>query len=239
MIGRMESTARLAFRSCRGHKSLTHTKDRREPGSKSVGLEMNWVEILVYAGLAVFFLFQLYRVLGRNTGHMGAEPPLSSAPELALSPNGPGPMNVEPAPSFTGPAGYKLRKIYEQDQAFDPDHFLTGAKLAYEMIVRAFESGDKEVLRNLLEPDVAQIYSDAIDARQTSQDGPRSRFVRLKHAELMDAEIIEGRARITVRFEAELTVEEQSNRSTVEDWVFQRPLNSQSPNWRLASVEIG
>lgn len=199
---------------------------------------MNWVEILVYAGLAVFFLFQLYRVLGRNTGHMGAEPPRTGAPELALSPNGPIPMNVEATPSFTGPAGYKLRKIYEQDHDFDPDHFLTGAKLAYEMIVKAFEGGDKDMLRNLLEPDVAQIYFDAIDARLASDDGPRSRFVRLKHAEVMDAEIVERRARITVRFEAELTVAEQSNRSTVEDWVFQRPLDSQSPNWRLASVEI-
>ena len=37
---------------------------------------------------------------------------------------------------------------------FDPEHFLAGAKAAYEMIVTAFAQGDRATLKNLLAPDV-------------------------------------------------------------------------------------
>ena len=51
---------------------------------------------------------------------------------------------------------------------FDPEHFLTGAKAAYEMIVTAFAEGDRATLKNLLAPDVYEGFVAAIAERESA-----------------------------------------------------------------------
>ena len=49
---------------------------------------------------------------------------------------------------------------------FDPEHFLAGARVAYEMIVTAFAQGDRASLKNLLAPDVYDGFVAAITERE-------------------------------------------------------------------------
>ena len=43
-----------------------------------------------------------------------------------------------------------LDAIAREDKNFDPKHFLTGARAAYEMIVTAYAAGDRRELKGLL-----------------------------------------------------------------------------------------
>ena len=43
-----------------------------------------------------------------------------------------------------------LDAIVAQDSSFDPRHFISGARSAYEMIVLAFANGDRRALKDLL-----------------------------------------------------------------------------------------
>ena len=43
-----------------------------------------------------------------------------------------------------------LDAIAREDKSFDPKHFVTGARAAYEMIVTAYAEGDRKNLKNLL-----------------------------------------------------------------------------------------
>ena len=188
------------------------------------------VEIIVLAAIAMVVLARLYSVLGRRTG---SERPIDPRPAPAsanLPRTVPAPL-AQPAPGASG----GVADIQRADPSFDVGHFLTGARKAYEMIVGAFSAGDRDTLRPLLTANVFNAYDQAITQREASgAKGPE--LVRLKSADLGDAELAGGLARIAVKFEAELAEGVHGMRDTKERWTFERDTNSRDPNWRLAGV---
>lgn len=125
--------------------------------------------------------------------------------------------------------------IIRADPSFDAEHFVSGARAAYEMIVQAFAKGDRETLKGLLTAKVFDSYSAAIAKREeTGGSGPE--LVRLRAGEIVDANLSNDVARITVAFEAELAEGAHGVRDARERWTFERPVRSLDPNWRLSRV---
>ena len=60
-----------------------------------------------------------------------------------------------------------LLQLSRVDAAFDPKHFVNGAKQAYEMIVTAFAEGNRKVLKELLSKEVFEGFSSAISDRES------------------------------------------------------------------------
>ena len=192
------------------------------------------IEIAVLALVAGFVLFRLYTTLGKRTG---AERPIEPRPQPAQGPLPRAETALKPpltrAPIVAGAEG--LQAIARADAGFDPDHFATGARAAYEMIVQAFGKGDKEALRPLLTPRVFDTYAAAIDARTAKNEvGPE--LVRLRTAEIVDASLNESTAQVAIKFEAELAEGAHGVRDAHEQWTFERDVRSPDPNWRLARV---
>ena len=190
------------------------------------------IEILVLAVLAGLVLMRLYQVLGRRTG---AERPSQPAPAQGELPRvQPGQRPQMPQGSLAGGSdGYG--DIARADPSFDQDHFLAGARAAYELIVGAYAKGDREQLRSLLTPRVYESYATAIAAREAKgEKGPE--LVRLRTAELSEGQLDGDIARVSVKFEAELAEGLHHLRDTKERWTFERDVRSSDPNWRLARV---
>lgn len=189
------------------------------------------LEIVVLAAIAMVVLARLYSVLGRRTG---SERPIEPrpAPAQALPPRAPAaPLVASGAAAATG----GMADILRADPSFEVGHFLAGARKAYEMIVGAFGAGDRSALRPLLTPKVFATYEQAIKDREASgAKGPE--LVRLKSADLGDAELDGATARVAVKFEAELAEGAHGLRDTKERWTFERDTSSRDPNWRLAGV---
>jgi predicted lipid-binding transport protein (Tim44 family) len=183
------------------------------------------IEILVLA-------VRLYQVLGRRTG---AERPSQPQPAQGELPRvQPGQRPPMPQASLAG-GGDGFSDIVRADPSFDPDHFLAGARSAYELIVGAYAKGDRDQLRSLLTPRVYESYATAIATREAKgEKGPE--LVRLKTAELVDGQLEGETARVSVRFEAELAEGLHHLRDTKERWSFERDVRSPDPNWRLARV---
>ncbi|MGD9968457.1 MAG: Tim44/TimA family putative adaptor protein [Hyphomonadaceae bacterium] len=190
------------------------------------------IEILVLAFVAGFVLFRLYTTLGRRTG---AERPAEPQPAQGELPREPAPT-VAPAAVAGGAVGEGVAAIAKADPAFEASYFLQGARAAYELIVGAFAKGDRNALSGLLTPRVYNSYDAAITKREETGDaGPE--LVRLRSAEISDAELRGDTARITVKFEAELAEGAHGVRDARERWTFERDVRSQDPNWLLARVQ--
>lgn len=192
------------------------------------------IEFLVLAIAAGVVLFRLYSVLGRRTG---AEPPPRTAPQSAQVDLG----RAQEAPRVNAretappPANSGLSDVMRADPAFDVDEFVSGARSAYELIVQAFASGDRETLRPLLTARVFDAYDRAITERAaTGEQG--SELVRLKSAELADIALDGVTARAVVKFESELAAGQHGLRDAREKWTFERDVTSRDPNWKLARV---
>lgn len=198
------------------------------------------IDLIILAAIAVFVISRLYAVLGQKTG---AEPPARRLREAAVR----APERAEEAaaeaaaekrrlrPAFTGPAAAGMEAIAVEDETFNPEGFTRGARKAYEMIVAAFADGDRDALRQLVDQDVFDAYSDAIAERERAGTEPM-RLVRLRQARIAEASVDAGNmARVMVSFESDLS-DGENMRNAKEIWTFKRQLKIDNPNWLLDEV---
>src|SRR5437016_3855468 len=116
----------------------------------------HYFDIILFAMVAAFLVLRLRSVLGRRTGNerrpdpvlRRADAPADKVVSLASRGAAPPPPVASAKPADAVAAG--LEQIRAADPAFDPAHFLEGARMAFEMIVGAFATGEKERLRPLL-----------------------------------------------------------------------------------------
>jgi predicted lipid-binding transport protein (Tim44 family) len=142
-----------------------------------------------------------------------------------------------------------LVDIFRADASFDPDHFLQGAKGAYEIIVTAFAEGNRRTLKNLLNSEVYDGFNNAIGERERRGEQIDQSFVGIKSADLVEAELKGGLAQVTVKFVSELISATRDRagvviggdpkriREVTDIWTFAREVASRDPNWKLIATQ--
>ena len=212
---------------------------------------MDMLQLMFFAGLAVFLGVKLYTTLGKPSGRTPEEHARDKAERAQARPQPDGETRtVTPvSQAFAGPAGEGLLAIAQQDRSFDPDEFVKGAGQAYTMIVTAYAAGDRETLSNLLSPRVQAAYEASIDQREAAGQTVTTEIERLAKTEIVEASLNDNQARVRVAFTAELaseTLDKEGNRidgdlsilNTVNEiWSFERDISSENPNWRLSGVK--
>jgi predicted lipid-binding transport protein (Tim44 family) len=227
---------------------------------------------IIFLALAVFIFLRLRNVLGQRTGRerppydpYSAREPARPAPEKVVAlpnrpsePAAPKPAApVEPGERWKGvaaagtPIAAGLDAIAGTDASFDANHFLTGARAAYEMIVNAYAEGDRRTLKNLLSREVYDGFETAITEREKRGETVESRFVSIDNAEITAAELRARNAQVTVRFSSKLVSATRDKNGNVIDgsaekvtdvhdiWTFARDVSARDPNWKLVATEAG
>jgi len=225
------------------------------------------VEIVFLAAVAAFVAFRLYSVLGRRTGNertpfdpiqrerIDARRAQAADDKVVQLP--PRPREVPRAPVVDAiesklPAGSPLAKgiadLRQVDAGFSADAFLGGAKVAHEMIAKAFADGDRRALKPLLSDDVYRGFDESISAREKAGSKVEFSFVGLKQATLEEITLRGRLAEITVKFVSELisatrdaagaVIEGAAGavREVTDVWTFARDVRSSDPNWKLVAT---
>jgi predicted lipid-binding transport protein (Tim44 family) len=225
---------------------------------------------IIFLALAVFIFLRLRSVLGQRTG--SERPPYDrAAPNVVqrtqdnnnvvpmpgavidqapLAPS----ADVAPADRWKGiaepgtPLAAGLDAIVAQDSSFDPRHFLSGARSAYEMIVLAFANGDRRALKDLLSSEVYESFEAVIKDREKHEQKTETRFVSIDKAELVSADARDRSAQLTVRFVSQMISVTRDKTGTIVDgnpdkvaditdvWTFARDTSSRDPNWKLVGT---
>ncbi len=219
---------------------------------------------IIFLVIAVVIFMRLASVLGRRTGNeptpfdprvkqpTGA-PRNDNVVTLPHRSTGAAPTgNLEPLARYAEagtPLHDGLVAVTKSLPDFDVDHFLSGAKMAYEMIVTAFADGDRPTLANLLAPDVYESFEQAVIDREAKGLRAELTFVGIEEAKITAAEVEGGFAKITVNFVSDLIsatrdkdggiVEgDPTDVQTIRDsWTFARETKSRDPNWKLIATE--
>ena len=222
-----------------------------------------YIDILFFAMVAAFIALRLRSVLGRRTGHerrrTGNFPDRSRANGagdgandnvVALPDRTAGDGEVDPAIADMGDGEVKtgLTQIRLADPSFDLNQFLGGARGAFEMIVDAYASGDKDSLRPLLADDVFAGFSGAIEQRVADDQTLDTQLVGIQEAEVVDAGMHDDMARVSVRFTSEqinvvrdaegraIEGDPNSAEEVIDIWTFERDTGSSDPNWTLVET---
>jgi predicted lipid-binding transport protein (Tim44 family) len=224
---------------------------------------------IIFLALAVFIFLRLRSVLGQRTG--SERPPYDrAAPNVVQrtqdnnvvpmpgavidqAPQAPS-ADVAPADRWKGiaepgtPLAAGLDAIAAQDSSFDPRHFLSGARGAYEMIVLAFANGDRRALKDLLSGEVYESFEAVIKDREKHEQKTETRFVSIDKAELVGAEARDRAAQLTVRFVSQMISVTRDKTGAIVDgnpdkvaditdvWTFARDTSSRDPNWKLVGT---
>ena len=224
---------------------------------------------IIFLALAVFIFLRLRSVLGQRTG--SERPPYDrAAPNVVqrTQDNNVVPMpgavidqaplapsaDVAPSDRWKGIAepgtqlAAGLDAIAAQDSSFDPSHFLSGARGAYEMIVLAFANGDRRALKDLLSSEVYESFEAVIKDREKHEQKTETRFVSIDKAELVGAEARDRAAQLTVRFVSQMISVTRDKTGAIVDgnpdkvaditdvWTFARDTSSRDPNWKLVGT---
>jgi predicted lipid-binding transport protein (Tim44 family) len=232
---------------------------------------------IVFAVLAAFVVWKLRSVLGtrngaekppsnpfarRAPGGSGArrgdadsgDPgnrviplPVAAEPPVAIAPAKDDRWKPYAEPGSKAWAG--LDAIAAADPALAIKPFAEGAKSAYEMIVTAFAEGNREVLRNLLSPEVFESFAAALAERERRGEKVTTTFVSIDKAVVDDAGLNGRTAEIKIHFTAQMITATRDQAGTVIDgspdkvaqiddiWTFARDTRSRDPNWKLAATE--
>jgi predicted lipid-binding transport protein (Tim44 family) len=225
---------------------------------------------IIFLALAVFIFLRLRSVLGQRTG--SERPPYDrAAPNVVqrtqdnnnvvpmpgavidqapLAPS----ADVAPADRWKdvaepgSPLAAGLDAIAAHDSSFDPRHFISGARSAYEMIVLAFANGDRRSLKDLLSSEVYDSFEAVIKDREKHEQKTETRFVSIDKAELVSAEARDRAAQLTVRFVSQMISVTRDKTGAIVDgnpdkvaditdvWTFARDTSSRDPNWKLVGT---
>lgn len=206
------------------------------------------ITLLILAGITVFLLLRLKNILGTKTGHEKPLEPVSAPSAVNVKPK-PAPAEPEPIEE-DDPLAEVWAKMRNVEADFSPRNFADGAKRAYEMLLMAYENGEKETLKTYLSPDVYQGFAAAIDQRAEEGLTVDARFVGVREARIVGARFDEEEkiAEIDMKFVGELiTVVRDSEHRVVEgdpneirresdQWTFGRQLGAKDPNWLLIAT---
>jgi predicted lipid-binding transport protein (Tim44 family) len=229
-----------------------------------MGDGFQFIDIVLFALVAGFLILRLRSVLGRRDGHetrgpdpFAARPKAEHADEtvVRLPELNERPVDAVPLPPSEvapgtprGALQAALTQIKIADPRFGVDEFISGARIAFELILKAFAAGDSVALRPLVSPEVFGNFVRSMRDRQANGQRLETKLVSLKSSTPVEAYMAGRTAHVTVKFVSEQvsalydsagSVMEGNPDAVIEVtdlWTFARDTRSPDPNWTLVAT---
>ncbi len=212
-------------------------------------------DIIIFAMLAVYLVFQLRRALGRRSDNQ--EPESKPNPEqraehsetdnvVAIKPNKNKNENQEQEQEETLGG---LTELREKDPSFSDTDFIKGSKDAFSWIVAAFSKGEIHKLEPLLSEPLFNGFKQAIEQREADQLSLETNIVSIKSAQIHNVTVKHDQVNITVEYVTDQIKSTRNAKDEVVDgdpdtiervtdlWTFNRNIKSKNPNWTLVRTE--
>jgi len=222
-----------------------------------------FIDIIFFAMIAAFLVLRLRGVLGRRDGHQGKiQNPFKNRPSEQQDNNVIAmPDRIDPdadegalkesaldAGESDDPIVQGLMEIQRANPDFDSEDFISGSKIAFELILDAYSSGDAGTLKPLLSAEVFADFSQAIRDREQAGETLEDTLVGIKSADIVEAYLEDRTVNITTKFISEQINATRDENGDVVDgnpnavievtdfWTFARDAKSRNPNWTLIAT---
>ena len=191
--------------------------------------DLQFFDIILFAAIAGFIIYRLRSVLGKRTGFQKKttdhQPKYKELKEEEQNQKIPSLLDNQ----------LKLETVYKNVSNFDHKQFLDGAKKAFEIIITAFNNGDKKTLKNLVSQDVYNAFEKAIDE---NTNNPSAQFYSLIIDSVENAKVENNTISISLNFISEQMLNNDEGKivKNKDTWTFEKPTNSSSPIWILTQT---
>ncbi|MDC3092366.1 Tim44/TimA family putative adaptor protein [Paracoccaceae bacterium] len=215
------------------------------------------LQIFILAAVAIFLFWRLRAVLGSRDGFEKTIKEIKESSDLVSNPKVIDEAKIDnPDDDIfdyveeNSKNAQVFKKIKEFDSDFSVNKFVSGAKMAYEIILMAFERGDTEKLATLLEKKVLTSFKSVIDKRKKDGFIVDAKFIGMRDIRIIDASFSQKTkiADVTLSFKSEITTVVKDSEGAIieghpddikkqkDTWVFTKNLSDKSPVWFLKST---
>ena len=220
------------------------------------------VQIIVLAAVAFFLFWRLKSVLGSRQGFEKINKNVDEKTKSSKTNTNSGDKIIDLKSSIVDEdiADYVdesseqfkiLSELKKLEDGWQVSHFVSGAKLAYEEILMAFENGDLSKIKKLSSKDVFTAFKEVIDDRNQKGLQVEAIFGGVRDIRIKDVKLNKKNleANITMVFQCDITYSiKDKNDKIIEGgpdkvkkqkdvWTFSRKMNSDIPNWYLTKTE--
>ena len=215
------------------------------------------LQIFILAAVAIFLFWRLRAVLGSRDGFEKTLKEIKESSDVVSNPevidetkNDSPDDDIFDYVEENSKNAEVFKKMKEFDSEFSVNKFVSGAKMAYEIILMAFERGDTEKLTALLEKKVLTSFKSVIDKRKKDGFIVDAKFIGMRDIRIINASFSQKTtiADVTLSFKSEITTVVKDSKGTIieghpdeikkqkDTWVFTKNLSEKSPIWFLKST---
>ena len=209
-----------------------------------LGDPVPFIDIIIFAAIAVLLVLRLRSVLGQRTGY-DEQPSRDDRTDNGSADV----ISIDAGRRSDAGDGHGIAALKKADRQFSEKQFLNGAASAFEMILSAYAEGDLAKLKRLLGYDLLQSFTQSIQQRASDGEVLSISLDELRDLRILDAKVFDNVASVTVEYQSTQTRtltdsegngiedEDTGTRDLIDIWTFERDLTLDDPNWKLAETE--
>ena len=205
-----------------------------------------YLDILIFAIIAVFLIFRLKNILGTKTGFEDSnfkkdttETNLANVVSIDTKKTTQKNHNLDK----------EIIKIKKTDESFDSIQFIDGSQTFFKMVLKAFVEGNLDKVKEFIKPSVLKNFNLVIKERNKERETLIINLKTINKTEILSSETSKTALKINVVFESfqikalkdkddNLIDGDLNKEILVKDiWVFERKINNLNPNWTLIETK--
>ncbi len=201
-----------------------------------------YFDILIFGIIAVFLILRLKNILGTKTD--------ANNQDINNRETSKNLSNIVPFKEKKENGDLKeIEKILKVDPQFQVDDFLSGSKTFFKMVLESFANGNVDNIKPYLKTSVLKSFKIAINERIKEKETEIIELNSIKKNEIRSVSLTKTSIKISVFFET-LQVRALMNKDNKvidgdkdndilvkDEWVFERKINSDNPNWVLVETK--
>ena len=205
-----------------------------------------YLDILIFAIIAVFLIFRLKNILGTKTGFEDSSFNKNKTENNIAKVVS---IDTKKTTQSNDKENKETLKIKEIDKTFDHIQFIEGSQIFFKMVLDAFVEGNLDKVKEFIKPSVLKNFNSAIKERNKESETLIINLKSINKTEIFSSEISKTVLRISVLFESfqikalkdkdnNLIDGDLNKEILVKDiWVFERKINYSNPNWTLIETK--
>ena len=206
-------------------------------------LSLPFIDIIIFAIIAVFLVYRLKSILGQNSE--GNEQ--NNKIEIGEK-NFSNVVKLGNKQSNISENETNKESIYIDDPEFNEKNFLKGAQNFFEMVIDSFVKGDLKDIERYIDNKLIKNFKLVIDERLQEQESLKIDIIKMISIDIRDVKKVKNFLRISVLFESEqikflkdkkgkIIDGDQKKSILVKDlWTFEKKVKSKDLNWILVET---
>ena len=200
-----------------------------------------YLDILIFGVIAIFLIFRLKNILGTKTDFEDNGLKEKKQPKQY--------SNIVSLKTNKNNSNEEIDKIIRVDSDFDVVNFLNGSKTFFEMVLKSFVSGNLDNVKDFIKPSVLKSFKGAIDERNKENETLILDLISVEKNKIVSSVITKSSIKINVVFETlQITALMDKNEKIIDgdtdkeilvkdEWIFEKKIKDQNPNWTLIETK--